>query len=104
MREVPPYLLYMNSFLHYVDKKPTKILEETRDIYIYFLDKRFLNTSSIDDIQIGFPYCKIKNFDNYYYKIYSSFPLNYQNAFRKLIENCIILSIEDFYNLFVKGG
>ena len=37
MREVPPYLLYMNSFLHYVDKKPTEILGEIRDIYIYFL-------------------------------------------------------------------
>ena len=104
MSEVPPYLVYMNSFLHYADKKPTEILGETRDIYIYFLDKRFLNTSNIDDIQVGFPYCKIKNLDDYYYKVCSSYPLNSKNIFYRLIENSIILSIEDFYNLFVRGG
>jgi hypothetical protein len=104
MYNVPPYLIYMESYLHYVDKKPTEILGEIRDIYIYFLDKRFLNTSNIEDLQVGFPYCKIKSQDEYYYKVYSSYPLNKKNIFYRLIENSIILSIEDFYNIFLKGG
>ena len=41
---INPQQIYINSFLHYKDKKQFKIDGEDKEAYIYLLDKRFLKT------------------------------------------------------------
>ena len=67
---INPQQIYINSFLHYKDKKQFKIDGEDKEAYIYLLDKRFLKTKDIEEIKLYFQYCKVKDLDDYYYIIY----------------------------------
>lgn len=96
---INPQQIYINSFLHYKDKKQFKIDEEDKEAYIYLLDKRFLKTKDIEEIKLYFQYCKVKDLDDYYYIIYTFIPLNQSNIFYLLSEKNIILSIQEFIRL-----
>ena len=96
---INPQQIYINSFLHYKDKKQFKIDGEDKEVYIYLLDKRFLKTKDIEEIKLYFQYCKVKDLDDYYYIIYTFIPLNKSNIFYLLSEKNIILSIQEFIRL-----
>lgn len=96
-----PYELYKNSYLHYSNIKSIKDLSTSqyKDIIVNLLDKRFLTTTNIDVIQSVFPYCKVKDLDDYYYSIYSLYPLDKSKTFYLLLDKSIIISIEEFIEL-----
>ena len=76
-----PINLYMNSYLHYSKKKTFHLEDEVKDLHISLLEKRFLNTFNLDIIQKSFPYCKLKDLDNYYIQIISYYPINQKSMF-----------------------
>lgn len=100
---IAPIYLYMNSYIHFSRKKNFDINGEIRELCISFLDKRFLTTKDLDEIQISFPYCKLKNLDDYYIEIYSYYPINHKQMFYNLLEKGIIISIEEFVNLLERS-
>ena len=98
-----PYNLYMNSYLHYCNKKTFNIEGINRDLHISLLDKRFLNTFNLDILQDAFPYCKLKDLDNYYIKIISYYPINQKDMFYNLLNRDIIIKIEEFIDLLERS-
>ena len=96
---INPQQAYINSFIHYRDKEYRKINDDDKVIYTYLLDKRFLKTKDLYELEKYFQYCKLKNLDDYYFMIYTLFPLNQSKLFYLLLDKDIILSIQEFIKL-----
>lgn len=95
-----PQLLYLNSYLHFADKKYIKAgNDEIKEVIINLLDKRFLTTNNIYVIENAFPYCKVKELDDYYFAIYSLFSINKSSKFYELLEKGIIINVYDFIKM-----
>lgn len=94
--------IYKNSYLHFCRTKEVKNLSNNQmiEVYVYALDKRFTLTNNVDVIQGVFSKCKVKDLDEYYYIIYSLFPLSKDKYFYILEEKSIILNINDFIEMF----
>lgn len=103
MNNINPLWLYINSYLHYGDKKEIKIDDVPHTLYIYYLDKRFVIEKDVDIIKRGFAYCNVKDIDKYWYKIISSYPLNNYSIFYKLLENSIIYNI-NYFNKIIRSS
>lgn len=101
--KIAPYQLYINSFLHYCKKKTFDINGEKKELVINVLDRRFLTTNDLDEIQRGFPYCKLKHLDKYWIEVYSYYPLNQSQMFYRLLELGIIVPLEEFIRI-IEGG
>ena len=101
--KIAPYQLYINSFLHFCKKKTFDINGEKKELVINVLDRRFLTTNNLDEIQVGFPYCKLKHLDKYWIEIYSYHPINQQQMFYRLLELGILVPLEEFIKI-VEGG
>ena len=98
-----PYVLYMNSYLHYCKKKMFDIDGEKKELIINYLDRRFITTNNLDELQKGFPYCKLKHLDKNYIEVISNYPINQSSMFYNLLELGLIVHIEDFIEI-IEGG
>ena len=50
-------------------------------------------------IENAFPYCKVKELDDYYFAIYSLFSINKSSKFYELLEKGIIINVYDFIKM-----
>ena len=91
--------LYINSLLKYSTTKRIKYEDTYLDIYKYLLDRRFVRKTSIEELKIVFPKCKIKDTDKYWYIIYSSGYLNNNYIFNALSSYGLIVSLSEFINI-----
>ena len=98
-----PYLLYQNSFLHFSKKKTFDLDGVNKELVISFLDRRFTTTNNLDELQNGFPYCKLKHLDRNYIEVISYYPLNQQQLFYRLLELGLIVDVTEFVHI-VEGG
>lgn len=100
-----PYVLYMNSYLHYCKKIMVDIggFGIKSELIVYYLDRRFTTTNNLDELQKGFPYCKLKHVDRNYIEIISKHTINQSNMFYNLLGLGLIVPIDDFVNI-VEGG
>lgn len=99
MYNINPQMLYMNSYLHFSKKKPVEIQGEIKDICVNLLDRRFVTTSVLEELQQAFPYCKLKILDDYWIGVYSSYPLNQSKIFYYLLDKGLIISLSDFIKM-----
>ena len=93
------YFLYINSFLHYCKSEEVDIDDSVYKIHTYFLDKRFVCIKDENHIEAILKGTKVKDFDEYYYKINSAAPLNNHNVFHLLLQNSILYNIGEFEEL-----
>ena len=96
-------MLYINSLLHFSKTKPFKINGMKVDLNIYLLDKRFLLTRDLDEIQCCFPKCKLKHLDKYWIIIYSSGYLNNNYAYQNLLKSRLIVPVTVFLKIVGLG-
>lgn len=50
------------------------------------------------------PYCILKNIDDYWIGIYSSYFLNYTALFNKLLESQLIVDVDRFLEIVERGA
>lgn len=107
MNIINPTMIYENSYLHYSTTKSTYIdnsiagiqIGDIIDVHVYLLDKRFLLTSNLEEIKVFFPYCKVIDLDDYYYKIISPRIIDKHTKFIELLSNNILININEFIKI-----
>lgn len=89
---------YINTLIRFSNTKFIDIESEQKEIHKYILDKRFLKTRDLDELQTGIPYCKLVHLDDYWIGVYSYYPINLNNLFYNLLDKELIVPINEFLN------
>lgn len=105
MTYIRPEELYRNSLLHFSKTKSIKVEDKYIDVNLTLLDKRFITFHTDPEVlKPVLPYCILKNIDDYWIGIYSSYFLNYTVLFNKLLEAQLIVDVDIFLEIVERGA